>query len=88
MILSAHPYDKDQIPARTGRVNPQYRVFPQPAAVRLSAWTSWEAPDPAVWVPRGYVVVNADMRGGGTSEKAPAASLGAGSRRSRKLRSR
>ena len=68
VILSAHPYDKDQIPARTGRVNPQYRVFLQPAPVRLSAWTSWEAPDPAVWVPRGYAVVNADLRGGGTSE--------------------
>jgi predicted acyl esterase len=34
----------------------------------LSAWTGWEAPDPAFWVPRGYAVVNADLRGGGASE--------------------
>mgnify|MGYP000845688213 CR=1 FL=1 len=70
-ILSAHPYGKDAIPARTrsGRgVNPQYRMFPQPEPVRISEWTSWEAPDPAFWVPNGYVVVNADLRGGGTSE--------------------
>ena len=70
-IMSAHPYGKDNIPARTrsGRgVNFQYRIFPQPQPVRLSEWTSWEAPDPAFWVPRGYVVVNADLRGGGTSE--------------------
>lgn len=71
VIMSAHPYGKDRIPARTknGRTpNAQYRLFPQPEPVSLSEWTSWEAPDPAVWVPRGYVVVNADLRGGGTSE--------------------
>ena len=71
VIMSAHPYGKDRIPARSrsGRTpNFQYRIFPQPEPVSFSAWTSWEAPDPAVWVPRGYVVVNADLRGGGTSE--------------------
>ena len=71
VIMSAHPYGKDHIPARSrsGRAaNPQYRLFPQPEPVSLSEWTSWEAPDPGVWVPRGYVVVNADLRGGGTSE--------------------
>lgn len=71
VIMSAHPYGKDNIPARSrnGRTpNLQYRMFPQPEPVTLSLWTSWEAPDPAVWVPRGYVVVNADLRGGGTSE--------------------
>lgn len=71
VIMSAHPYGKDRIPARSrsGRAaNPQYRLFPQPEPVSLSEWTSWEAPDPGVWVPRGYVVVNADLRGGGTSE--------------------
>lgn len=70
-IMSAHPYGKDAIPARTRSghgVNFQYRIFPQPQPVRLSEWTSWEAPDPAFWVPRGYAVVNADLRGGGTSE--------------------
>ncbi len=71
VIMSAHPYGKDRIPARSrsGRAaNLQYRLFPQPEPVSLSEWTSWEAPDPAVWVPRGFVVVNADLRGGGTSE--------------------
>ena len=71
VIMSAHPYGKDRIPAhsRSGHaVNPQYRMFPQPEPIAFSAWTSWEAPDPGVWVPRGYVVVNADLRGGGTAE--------------------
>lgn len=71
VIMSAHPYGKDRIPARTrsGRgVNAQYRVSPQPHGIELSKWTNWEAPDPAIWVPQGYAVVNADLRGGGTSE--------------------
>jgi predicted acyl esterase len=70
VLMSAHPYNKDKIPAngRNGRrINTQYRILPQPHPVRFSAWTGWEAPDPAVWVPRGYAVVNADARGGGTS---------------------
>ena len=71
VIVSAHPYGKDQIPARAKNrraVNPQHRIIPQPSPVRISAWTGWEAPDPAFWVPRGYAIVNADARGGGTSE--------------------
>ncbi len=71
VILSAHPYNKDLLPAKTKSghaVNFQYRLFPQPKTIRLSALTSWEAPDPAAIVPRGYAVVNADMRGGGSSE--------------------
>jgi len=71
VIMSAHPYGKDAVPARSRSrraLNPQYRIMPQPARVGISAWTGWEAPDPAFWVPRGYAVVNADARGGGTSE--------------------
>lgn len=71
VIMSAHPYGKDAVPgrSRSGRaLNPQYRIMPQPDRVGISAWTGWEAPDPAFWVPRGYAVVNADARGGGTSE--------------------
>jgi hypothetical protein len=51
VIMSAHPYGKDRIPARTrsGRgLNVQYRIIPQPQPVEFSEWTSWEAPDPAV----------------------------------------
>jgi predicted acyl esterase len=71
VIMSAHPYGKDKIPARTrsGRgLDLQYRLFPQPHPIELSEWTSWEAPDPAFWVPRGYAVLNVDLRGGGTAE--------------------
>ena len=69
VILSAHPYGKDNIPAKSARRHPstQYRAFPQPHPIWFSEWTGWEAPDPATWVPRGYAVINADMRGAGTS---------------------
>jgi predicted acyl esterase len=70
-IMSAHPYGKDHIPrkTRTGRgVSTQYRLFPQPERVRFSDLTSWKAPDPGFWVPHGYAVVNADLRGAGTSD--------------------
>ena len=40
----------------------------QTDALSFSAYTSWEAPDPSFWVPRGYVVINADLRGFGTSD--------------------
>ncbi len=71
VIMSAHPYGKDKIPARTrsGRSpNFQYRLFPQPDGIVISEWTGWEAPDPAVLAPRGYAVINCDLRGAGTSE--------------------
>lgn len=71
-ILCAHPYGKDALPRRRGRLpyqaSVQYRLMRQTAPVAFSAWTSWEAPDPAFWVPRGYAVVNCDLRGCGTSE--------------------
>ncbi|MFE3194402.1 CocE/NonD family hydrolase [Nocardia sp. NPDC059240] len=71
VIMSAHPYGKDRMPlrGRHGRgISGQYRLMPQPGRVRFSDPTSWEAPDPQVWTEHGYVVVNADLRGGGTSE--------------------
>ncbi|MFE3794464.1 CocE/NonD family hydrolase [Nocardia tengchongensis] len=71
VIMSAHPYGKDRMPVRGrgGRaIDVQYRIMPQPDRVRFSELTSWEAPDPAIWTAHGYVVVNADLRGGGTSE--------------------
>lgn len=71
VVMSAHPYGKDKVPAvtRSGRgVSFQYRLFPQPQPVRFSDRTSWEAPDPAFWVSHGYAVVNADLRGGGASD--------------------
>jgi predicted acyl esterase len=77
VIVSAHPYGKDNLPAPRGRgrngrprygVPIQYRMLSPSAMVEHSAWTGWEAPDPGFWVPRGYVVVNVDLRGWGKSD--------------------
>lgn len=71
VILSVHPYGKDALPRRTRRgwrLNFQFRIMNQPAPYRISSETGWEAPDPVAWVARGYVVINADARGAGTSE--------------------
>ncbi|MEO8888272.1 MAG: CocE/NonD family hydrolase [Jatrophihabitantaceae bacterium] len=71
VILSAHPYGKDNHPHRTRRgwsLNLQYRIMNQPEPVEFSSETGWEAPDPVWWVSQGYAVVNADLRGAGTSD--------------------
>jgi uncharacterized protein len=71
VLLCAHPYGKATVPKRGRRgwvVPRQYRLLTQSRAFAHSAWTGWEAPDPAHWVARGYAVVNADLRGWGTSE--------------------
>lgn len=74
-LLCAHPYGKDDLPAdarrtRRGgyRVPFQMRLLPQTERFHISPWTSWEAPDPVVWTRSGYAVVNADLRGWGTSD--------------------
>ncbi|GAA5212570.1 CocE/NonD family hydrolase [Microbacterium kyungheense] len=70
-LLCAHPYGKDALPQRRGRgyrINPQFRILRQTGTVRISDETSWEAPDPSQWVPRGYAVVNLDVRGAGHSD--------------------
>lgn len=71
VIMCAHPYGKDRLPRRGPlgyQPPPQYRLLRQPKPVSWSAWTTWEAPDPAYWVPLGYAVVNCDLRGFGTSD--------------------
>ena len=71
VILCAHPYGKDNLPKRGpfGYKPPlRYRMLRQPKPIAWSAWTTWESPDPAYWVPRGYVVVNCDLRGFETSD--------------------
>ena len=71
VLLCAHPYGKDNTPPRRRHgygIPRQYRVLTQSTAFSHSAWTSWEAPDPAHWVARGDAVINADLRGWGHSE--------------------
>jgi len=71
VLMSAHPYGKDNLPQRRGRgyrVSFLYRMLRQTALVRFSSLTGWEAPDPAWWAAQGYAVVNSDLRGAGTSE--------------------
>jgi uncharacterized protein len=71
VLMSAHPYGKDKLPSRKGRrsrVSIQYHVMQQSAPISQSTLTSWEAPDPQWWVGQGYAVVNADLRGAGTSD--------------------
>jgi predicted acyl esterase len=72
VLLCAHPYGKDNLPARRkhgkGYSLPfQYRALRQPTTVRFSSLTGWEAPDPAWWAARGFASVNCDLRGAGTS---------------------
>lgn len=70
VLVCAHPYGKDNLPRHTRRgyrFSFQYRVLRQTSPVRFSTLTSWEAPDPAWWTAHGYAVVNADLRGAGTS---------------------
>lgn len=72
VLLCAHPYGKDRLPRAAGngrwKVSFQYRILRQTGPVRFSSLTTWEAPDPAWWVAQGYAVVNADLRGAGTSD--------------------
>jgi predicted acyl esterase len=74
VLLCAATYGKDRFPqnTRSGRGKPvQYRLAANDAPITFSAWTALEAPDPAFWVPRGYVLVDVDLRGWGTSAGAP-----------------
>src|SRR5262249_2777860 len=71
VIVSIHPYDKNDLPSRRGKrwtFSPQYRALRQPKPVTFSALTGWEAPDPAWWTAQGFTVVNADSRGCGHSD--------------------
>jgi uncharacterized protein len=71
VLMSAHPYGKDNLPRRRGRgwsVTFQFRALRQTAPLRFSSLTGWATPDPAWWAAQGYAVVNCDLRGAGTSD--------------------
>lgn len=64
-IMAISPYGKDDFNG--------YELFSRVEGnhighIRTSDHTSFEAADPATWVPRGYVVIQADTRGQGQSE--------------------
>lgn len=72
VIMCAHPYGKDAMPRRRGRgrrwkIDKQFRLMRQTGPMRFSSLTTWEAPDPVWWAEQGYVLVNCDLRGAGSS---------------------
>ncbi|MEZ0365919.1 CocE/NonD family hydrolase [Mycobacterium sp. pUA109] len=70
VILSVTPYGKDVGPRGwlvAASAKTTFEMLPEHGSesgfVRVSEVTSFEAPDPAFWVPAGYVVIVADVRG-------------------------
>ncbi|MVU80689.1 CocE/NonD family hydrolase [Nocardia sp. ET3-3] len=71
VIFSFTPYGKDVGPKEgwlvaagdLTRLENLPELGSEPGHIRVSEATSFEAPDPAFWVPAGYVVVIADVRG-------------------------
>ncbi len=69
VVMALTSYGKDTGPDNYPKVLDTW-VMPEfdHGNFEISEWTSWEAPDPAFWVPNGYVVVMVDSRGFGGSE--------------------
>jgi len=65
VVLSVSPYGKDEIPEDYGLFR---ALGMEPGPIRTSDYAAFEAPDPGFWVPFGYVVVHADVRGMWRSE--------------------
>lgn len=65
VVLSVAPYGKDDLPEDYGL----FRALGlNVGTIHKSDYAAFEAPDPGFWVPRGYVVVHANMRGMWNSE--------------------
>jgi predicted acyl esterase len=64
VILVLTAYGKDLGPDTYPEAS-QYAERPEfdNGVIEVSPWTTWEGPDPATWVPAGYVVVYLDVRG-------------------------
>ncbi|MEM8857221.1 MAG: CocE/NonD family hydrolase [Chloroflexota bacterium] len=65
VIMSFTAYGKDRGPDQYPRYLRSVPMLPEydMGTIEVSSWTSWEGPDPAFWVPNGYVVVYVDTRG-------------------------
>lgn len=65
VILALTPYGKDADPGKTREESLARRaaIGLGMGKYRVSNCTPFEAPDPAYWVPHGYVVVHVDLRG-------------------------
>lgn len=64
VIMSFTAYDKDKGPENyPPPLNASYLPDFNLGRYKVSAWTMWEAPDPAFWLSNGYAVVQVDSRG-------------------------
>ena len=70
IVMAFTMYDKDANPSEYGVAFSELREAHGLAlgSFEVSECTPFEAPDPAYWVPNGYVVVHVDIRGTGKSE--------------------
>jgi predicted acyl esterase len=68
VIMAMTPYGKDIGPQDYPELEYQARMGIENGTIRISALTTFEAPDPAYWTPKDYVVIYADCRGTGHSE--------------------
>ncbi|MEO0439672.1 MAG: CocE/NonD family hydrolase [Pseudomonadota bacterium] len=72
VVMAFTAYDKNKGPDQYPKIlrsalRPEFDL----GSFAVSRWTSWEGPDPAFWVPNGYVVVYVDSRGFASSEGDP-----------------
>lgn len=72
VIMAFTAYDKNKGPDQYPKLlrhslKPEFDL----GTFKISPWTSWEGPDPAYWVPQGYVVVYVDARGFALSKGSP-----------------
>ena len=58
-IIAWTPYGKHQNGLATYSANPGCEVTPD----MVSSYATFEGPDPLYWVPHGYALVHADIRG-------------------------
>jgi putative CocE/NonD family hydrolase len=62
VIMSVTPYGKDKLPDRISNFFMRLSGI-KFGKLEISNLTGFESPDPVYWVPQGYAVVQADVRG-------------------------